>query len=158
MKLHALPSRLRAAGYTLIEALAAASVIAVGATAAVSLSASSVLQEELAFRVAVTRNYQENMLRLWQLGLPRSQVLALMPDQDQNRVLQGQLYGRTAGLNGPNLVESGAVTVSGVVMESAVCTAVVNISEDPTLEVIGASLGLTAYRPNLYSAIRTPAP
>ena len=76
-------SSLRAtAAYTLIEVLAAASIIAIGATAAISLSASSVLQEELAFRVAVTRSYQENMLRLWQLGLPRSQVFGLMPDQE----------------------------------------------------------------------------
>jgi len=160
MRLHPFTACRRhlAAAYTLIEVLAAASVISVGATAVVSLSASSVLQEELAFRVAVTRNYQENMVRLWQLGLPRSQVISLMPDQDQNAVLQTQLFGTTSAATGPSFLEAGLTTVSGFTMEVATCTAVVNIAQEPPAEIAGASLTLTAYRPRLYSTLRTPAP
>lgn len=156
---HLRPSLLlRRVGYTLVEVLAAASIISIGITAVVSLSASSVLQEELAFRVAVTRNYQENMLRLWQLGLPRSQVIGLMPDQDQNAVLQAQLFGTTSTTSGPAILETGTTTVSGVTMEAATCTAVVNISQQPPAEIAGATLTLTAYRPRLYTTLRTPAP
>lgn len=158
MTFHRPSHLLRRAGYTLIEVLAAASILAVGATAAVSLAASSMLQEELAFRVAVTRNHQENMLRLWQLGLSRQQVFALMPDQDQNALLQTQIYGTTAGGTGPSFIENGTSVTSGVSMESASCTAVVNIAQSPPAEIAGASLTLTAYRPRLLTSIRTPAP
>jgi prepilin-type N-terminal cleavage/methylation domain-containing protein len=158
MTIHRPSHFLRRAGYTLIEVLATASILAVGATAAVSLAASSMLQEELAFRVAVTRNYQENMLRLWQLGLSRQQVFALMPDQDQNSLLQTQLFGLTSTNSGPTFIENGTNVTSGVSMESASCTAVVNIAQAPPSEVPGASLTLTAYRPRLLTSIRTPAP
>lgn len=138
--------------YTLIEVLAAASIIAVGTTAAVSLSASLMLQEELAFRVAVTRNYQENMVRLWQLGLSPVQVLSLMPLQSNSAPLNMAIHGT------PMITETGLTTVSGVTMETAACTAVVNISQDPRTEVAGASLTITAFRPRLPTTLRTPAP
>lgn len=144
--------RVRRAGYTLIEVLAAAAIIAVGTTAAVSLSASIMLQEELAFRVAVTRNYQENMIRLWQLGLSPVQIAALMPTQNQNAPLQTAISGI------PSLVETGVTTVSGIEVETALCTAVVNISQNPPTEVPGASLSITAFRPRLISQLRTPVP
>ena len=144
--------RVRRAGYTLIAVLAAAAIIAVGTTAAVSLSASIMLQEELAFRVAVTRNYQENMIRLWQLGLSPVQVAALMPTQSQNAQLQTAISGT------PALVETGLTTVSGIEVETALCTAVVNISQNPPVEVPGASLSITAFRPRLITQLRTPVP
>ncbi|MBL9131271.1 MAG: prepilin-type N-terminal cleavage/methylation domain-containing protein [Verrucomicrobiaceae bacterium] len=152
MKTRTFPSRLRAAGYTLIEVLAAASIIAVGTTAAVSLSASIMLQEELAFRVAVTRNYQENMIRLWQLGLSPVQITALMPAQTQSPPLQTAIHGT------PALVETGVTTVSGTTVETASCTAVVNVSQDPRTEIAGASLTITAFRPRLLTTLRTPVP
>lgn len=144
--------RVHRAGYTLIEVLAAASIISVGTTVAVSLSSSIMLQEELAFRVAVTRNYQENMIRLWQLGLSSVQVTALMPAQNQNPALQTAIHGT------PSLVETGVATISGTSVESAVCTAVVNVSQDPRSEIPGASLTITAYRPRLITSLRTPVP
>lgn len=63
-----LPTALRVSGYTLIEVLAASTVVAIGMSAMVSLTGTLMLQEEMTWRVAVTRNYQENMGRLWQLG------------------------------------------------------------------------------------------
>lgn len=144
--------RARRAAYTLIEVLAAAAIISVGTTAAVSLSASIMLQEELAFRVAVTRNYQENMIRLWQLGLSPVQVTALMPLQNQSAPLQVAVFGT------PALVETGLTTISGTTVETATCTAVVNVSQDPRSEIAGASLSITAFRPRLPTTLRTPVP
>jgi prepilin-type N-terminal cleavage/methylation domain-containing protein len=146
------PTARRTHGYTLIEVLAAGAIISIGTTAMVSLSATLMLQEELANRVAITRNYQENMVRLWQLGLSNVQVTALMPSQAQNAILQQAIFGN------PTLIDSGITTVNGVAMETALCTAVVNASQTPATESAGASFTLTAYRPRLVTDLRTPAP
>ena len=146
------PTARRAQGYTLIEVLAAAAIISIGTTAMVSLSSTLMLQEELANRVSVTRNYQENTVRLWQLGLSTVQITALMPALNQNAILQQALY------NNPTLVESGLTTVNGVVMETALCTAIVNISQNPAAKAVGATFTLTAYRPHLIATLRTAPP
>lgn len=88
MKPHPRINRAQRAAYTLIEVLAAAAIVSIGTTAMVSLSATLMLQEELSSRVALVRNHQENMLRLWQLGLSSLQTAALMPAQAQNALLQ----------------------------------------------------------------------
>lgn len=137
-------------GYTLIEVLAAAAIVSVSATAMVSLSATLMLQEEMALRISVTRNYQENAVRLWQLGLSTVQVNALMPSLTQNAVLQQAMFAA------PTLVESGQTTVNGVVMETLLCTAVVNSSQNPSTKSAGASYTLTAYRPRLVTDLRAP--
>ncbi|MDB6005662.1 MAG: hypothetical protein JWR15_2649 [Prosthecobacter sp.] len=142
----------RARGYTLIEVLAAASIISVGTTAMVSLSSTLMLQEELANRVAVTRNYQENTVRLWQLGLSTVQITALMPALAQNAILQQSLFAN------PVVVENGLTTVNGIVMETALCTAIVNNSQNPAVKAAGASFTLTAYRPHLVTELRTAPP
>lgn len=140
------------AAYTLIEVLAAASIVSIGTTAMVSLSSTLMLQEELANRVAVTRNYQENTVRLWQLGLSTIQITALMPALTQNAVLQQAIFAS------PVVVESGLTTVNGVVMETALCTAIVNSSQNPASKAAGASFTLTAYRPHLVTELRTDPP
>lgn len=141
-----------ASGFTLIELLAAAAIVSIATTAMVSLSATVMLQEEMATRVAITRNYQENMVRLWQLGLSPVQVAAVIPSQTQNVLLEQAIQGT------PSLVETGVTTVNGTAMETALCTAVVNSSQDPYAETPGASFTLTAYRPRLISALRPPPP
>lgn len=142
----------RTSAYTLVETLAAAAIISIAMTALVSLSSTLMLQEELASRVAVTRNYQENTVRLWQLGLSTVQITALMPSPAQNAMLQQAMF------NAPVLVENGLTTVNGVVMETALCTAVVNISQNPSAKAAGASFTLTAYRPRLVTDLRTTPP
>lgn len=143
----------RRAAYTLIEVLAASAVIAVGMTAAVSLSASLMVQEELAFRISVTRNYQENMARLWQLGLTPADVVALMPTQTASPMLNQMIYGT------PTLVESGVANPSNLgSMQAATATAAVNISQDPLNEIQGASLAISVYRPSLPASLRPAAP
>ncbi len=152
MKLHRHIQRAQRAAYTLIEVLAAASIISIGTTAMVSLSSTLMLQEELANRVSITRNYQENTVRLWQLGLSTVQITALMPSLTQNAILQQAIY------TNPVLVENGLTTVNGVVMETALCTAIVNISLNPSTKTAGASFTLTAYRPRLVTDLRTAPP
>jgi len=152
MKLLRHVRRAQRAAYTLIEVLAAACIISIGATAMVSLSSTLMLQEEFANRVAITRNYQENTVRLWQLGLSSVQITALMPSPAQNAILQQAMF------NNPVLVENGLTTVNGVVMETALCTAIVNISQNPSAKAAGASFTLTAYRPRLVTDLRTPPP
>lgn len=145
-------TRASRAAYTLIEVLAAGAIVSIGATAMVTLSSALMLQEELASRVAITRNHQENMVRLWQLGLSTVQITALMPAQNQNALLEQAVFGT------PTLVETGVTTLNGVVMETAVCTAVVNLSQDPRTEAAGASFALNAVRPRLTTTLRPPPP
>lgn len=144
--------RARRAAYTLIEVLAAGAIVSIGTTAMVSLSATLMLQEEFANRIAITRNHQENMVRLWQLGLSTVQITALMPAQNQNAVLEQAIFGT------PTLVETGVTTINGVIVETATCTAIVNASQDPRTEAAGAFYTLTAARPRLTSTLRPPPP
>jgi prepilin-type N-terminal cleavage/methylation domain-containing protein len=87
--------RLRRSGYTLIEVLTAAIIVGVGMTAAVSMSSTMMMQEELSWRVAVAMNYQENSCRLWQLGLSPSEVTAVMPSTSGHPFL-GEILDSTA--------------------------------------------------------------
>jgi prepilin-type N-terminal cleavage/methylation domain-containing protein len=153
MRLPASPlAKLRRA-YTLLEVLAASAVIAVGMAAAVSLGSTMMLQEEMAWRVAVTRNYQENMARLWQLGLSPSDVMALMPTQSASPLLSQMINGT------PAIVETGSVNPSGLgSMQSAAVTAAVNVSQNPTSESQGGVLTLNVYRASLPTTLRPPAP
>lgn len=145
-------SRLTGA-YTLIEVLAASAVVAVGMTAAVSLSSTLMLQEEMAWRVAVTRNYQENMARLWQLGLSPADVTALMPTQTASPLLNQMINGS------PTVIETGTTNPGSLgSMQAAVVTAAVNISQTPGSEVQGAPLTLNVYRASLPASLRPPAP
>lgn len=74
-------------GYTLIEVLTAAVIVGVGVSAAVSMSATMNLQQELSWRVSVALNYQENACRLWQFGLNASDITAIMPGTAGNPFL-----------------------------------------------------------------------
>ncbi len=151
-------------GYTLIELLAAGSVIAVGITAAVSLAGSLMLQEEFAWRVSVTRNYQENMARLWQLGLTPNDINRLMPTQTANPVLAQILYGnpivqetgpQTVGGGGLGGLGGGLLGGSGLAtVEVANCVAAVNISQDIRREEAGAIQSIRAFRPRLPTELR----
>jgi len=71
--------RLLQRGYSLVEVLASTVVIGIGMTAAVSMSSTAMLQEEMSWRVNIGMNYQENAVRLWQLGLDRSDILEVLP-------------------------------------------------------------------------------
>jgi prepilin-type N-terminal cleavage/methylation domain-containing protein len=107
--------RLRPSGYTLIEVLTAAIVVGVGMSAAVSMSSTMMLQEELSWRVAVAMNYQENTCRLWQLGLSPTEVAAVMPDVRGHPFLN-EILDTTA-----SIVPQGIANQSGMgVLEGAI--------------------------------------
>ncbi|MBX7210806.1 MAG: prepilin-type N-terminal cleavage/methylation domain-containing protein [Verrucomicrobiaceae bacterium] len=130
-------------GYTLMEVVASAAVLAVGMAGAVSLSASLMVQQEMSWRVAVARNYQENIARLWQLGLTPGEVMSLIPSASGNPKLS-EVVGAS-----PTLIATGQVNVSSLgVMDEAVCNFTVN-----TANVTGAGAGgtnqVTIYRPTL---------
>jgi prepilin-type N-terminal cleavage/methylation domain-containing protein len=140
-------------GYTLMEVLASSAVVAVGMTAMASLSGTLMIQEELGWRVAVVRNYQENMARLWQLGIDQRQVMNIMPTQTDNAVLNQIINGT------PVLIQTGTTTPSGLgTMQAAAVTASVNISQDPRSERQGAALTLSVYRPSLPTSLRPVVP
>ena len=134
---------LRRAGYSLIEVVAAGAFVAVGMAGVVSLSTSMMAQEELSWRVSVARNYQENMARLWQLGLTPGEVINLIPSASGNSKLS-EVIGTS-----PTLTATGQVNEDSMgVMESAVCSFTIN-----TANVVGAGAGgtnqVTVYRPTL---------
>lgn len=149
-----LPAGIRASGYTLIEVLAASAVVAIGMSAMVSLTGTLMLQEEMSWRVAVTRNYQENMGRLWQLGVRPEDVMNLMPSQADNALLNQIINGN------PNIIQMvGTTSPAGLgAMQSATITAAVNISQNPRIESQGTQLTLSVYRPSLPSSLRPAAP
>jgi len=147
------PSTFCRAGYTLIEVLAASTVVAIGMSAMVSLTGTLMLQEEMTWRVAVTRNYQENMGRLWQLGVRPEDVLNLMPSQADNALLNQIINGT------PSIIQLGTTNPSGLgVMQAAAITAAVNISQNPKTESQGSPLTLSIYRPSLPPSLRPAAP
>ena len=141
MKTVKTPSRRRWSGYTLVEVLAAGAVIAVGMGAAAVMSGTLMTQEEMSWRTDVSRNYQENMARLWQLGISDSDVLRLMPTPRSNPKLAEFIYGQ------PTFSEVGSVSVAGAVdMDAATSTVITNASKDPSVEVSGATFVMTVYR------------
>ena len=131
------------AGYTLVEVVIAGAVIAVGMAGAASLSSTMMAQEELSWRVSVARNYQENLVRLWQLGLSPSEVMNLIPSASGNPKLS-EVIGAS-----PTLTATGQSNVAAMgVMDSAVCSFTIS-----TVNVAGAGAGgtnqVTVYRPTL---------
>jgi prepilin-type N-terminal cleavage/methylation domain-containing protein len=92
--------------YTLIEVLTAAVIVGVGVSAAVSMSTTMTLQQELSWRVSVALNYQENACRLWQLGLGPNDITAVMPGTKGNPFLG-------------EVLETGAITSTSAVANSS---------------------------------------
>ncbi|MCB1224951.1 MAG: prepilin-type N-terminal cleavage/methylation domain-containing protein [Verrucomicrobiales bacterium] len=118
-------SRRSVRGYSLIEVLAASAVLGLAAAAGASLLGSMAVQEEMSHRVAVVRNHQENMARVWQLGLSPAEVDALMPTAAGSEPLANVLFGS------PAILPSGNVSLGadgGATVELAVCRASVNVS------------------------------
>lgn len=139
-------------GYTLIEVLVAAAVVSVGMAAMISLSSSMVLQEDLAWRTAIIRNYQENMARLWQLGLSPFEVNKVMPDIAHSRNLRETIFGEPSII----VIAPNPVDIAGLgKMQRAEIRATVNISADLEATVEGSAYTLTAYRPYLPETLRT---
>jgi type II secretory pathway pseudopilin PulG len=116
-----------ARGYSLAEVMVATVMIGMAMGASLSLTSTIIVQEELSWRTTVALNYQENMARLWQLGLgtggsgdtlsPR--VTDIMPVASTNRVLSEALnslptatLGTTAAQGGLGTLETATAQVT----------------------------------------------
>jgi type II secretory pathway pseudopilin PulG len=141
--------RISRKAYTLIEVLAAGAVVAVGAGAAASLAASVGIQEDLARRVAVTRNYQENMARLWQLGLEPVDIIALMPTMDGNRYLNAALFDRGQIIPQGTVSVGGASGANTAAVETAICRISANIARNPAARQEGSPMDILICRPTV---------
>lgn len=71
---------MRAAGYSLIEVLVAAAVVAVGLTAATILVGSIMSQQELSLVSLRASNLQEQAVTLYRLGVEPTNIRAIMPE------------------------------------------------------------------------------
>ena len=129
----------------MIEVLAAGAVVAVAVGAAASLSASVSLQEEHARRVAVVRNLQENMARMWQLGLRPNEIANILPLGNDSL--------NTALFDQPQIIETGETTVGStadpITVETALCRASVNIGLNAVSKEQGAYFEIMACRPSI---------
>lgn len=67
-------------GYTIVEAMVAVSILMLGVAAAAALSMTMVTQEDINARVSRAVNWQENAVRLYQLGLGTSSDLSEIND------------------------------------------------------------------------------
>lgn len=67
------------AGYSLVEVLIAAAIVALGIGAAALLALTMVSQQEGSARVVRALNYQEQAGRLYQLGVSASDIPGIMP-------------------------------------------------------------------------------
>ena len=65
--------------YTLIEALVASSVLLIGISAAASMSLAMVTQEEITERSVKAFNYLDNATALYQSGVDKSKIAAMLP-------------------------------------------------------------------------------
>lgn len=74
-------SNLREGGYTLIEVLVAAFIVAAGVAAAAILSMTMISQQEASARIIRAINYQEQAVRLYQLGLDAPTITNILPTE-----------------------------------------------------------------------------
>ncbi len=108
--------------YTLIEALVASSVLLIGISAAASMSLAMVTQEEITERSVKAFNYLDNATALYQSGVDKSKIAAMLPAEPVVTALT--ITDRT--INATNLdplpsalisvtyTSNGATTASGV--------------------------------------------
>lgn len=73
--------------YTIIETMVAVSLLMFGVAAAAALSNTIVQQEEINARTARAVNWQENAVRLYQLGIDGSAILDVLPVLPQPHTL-----------------------------------------------------------------------
>jgi prepilin-type N-terminal cleavage/methylation domain-containing protein len=143
----------RAYGYSLMEVMAASSVIAIALGALASMAGTMNMQEEAAWRAAIVRNHQENMVRLWQLGLTPAEVNSIMPDPATNPELSRCFF------SSPELTETSDHTINSSLgsMEKAVCEVTINATLNSGGKTAGALCRQTVYRAKLPTLLRPPA-
>ena len=131
-------------GFTLVEVLTSAIVIGIGLAAAVSMSSTVMLQEELAWRASVALNQQENAARLWQLGFDRNEINSLLP---ANPVVSEVLVTSSAGtVTTPVSPTSVTDPLAGDLEKGVTSATVRNFSNASTQ---GSTTAVEMYRPTI---------
>ncbi len=67
--------------YTIVEALVSSSILLIGISAAASMSLTLLTQEEINERSVKVFNHLDNAARLYQLGVPVSEIEAILPEE-----------------------------------------------------------------------------
>lgn len=113
---------MRCAGYSLIEVMIAASILAVGLTAATVLVGTLMTQQEINAVSLRAANLQEQAIRLYRLGMPPEEIVALLPEATlQGTVPTDEKYAVDFGASETNTFE---VDGSQVTVEVTPCTLV----------------------------------
>ena len=107
------PVTLSQRAYSLIEVLAASSIIVIALGAALSLGIATVSQEESGSRIARGLSIQENAARLFRLGLSPEEIIRLIPPDPCVEELL---------ISDPYSVMAGSVTVSASDIKLTVIT------------------------------------
>ena len=131
----------RRAGYSLIEGLVAAAILAAGIAAAASLAASMTQQEELARGQSAAVRLAETIARIWQMGADPSAVLLR---QTQGLPGSSGVNPMTWSLSAISTVSLGAD--SGV-SQGAMEQTTVTVTYTPSGAATQATVTLTALRP-----------
>jgi prepilin-type N-terminal cleavage/methylation domain-containing protein len=131
------------AAYTLIEVLVASALIALVLAGAAAMALIVVTQEETGARVARVVNYQEQAVRLWQLGLEPSTIQTILPGEPAITSLAFDTS--TVTLTGVGSVEHAVCTVTFLPNQGASSWSAGRwTAGDPSIERTRA---VTAYRP-----------
>jgi len=125
-------------GYTLVEALIAASLLIIAIAAAVTLTLTMTAQEEANQEFSRAINYHEQAARLFQLGLSPTTIAQILPEEPVVDSLTFNVSDTT--ITGVGVVEAGTCTV--VVQSPKQQLDGMNSTDDRTLE-------LTVVRPSI---------
>lgn len=93
-------------GYSLVEVMIAAAIIAVGLTAAAVLVGSLMTQQEINAASLRATNLQEQAVRLYRLDLPTASITELLPESASTNLQPA------AGAYGLNFTAAGTTTVT----------------------------------------------
>jgi type II secretory pathway pseudopilin PulG len=129
------------AGYTLIEILAAAGLIAGAVAAASSLTMTMTTQEELTRGQSAAIRYGESIARLWQLGVNPSAVLL---SQRQGLLNSNGVASMTFTINEGTPSDLGD---DGGIAEGTVETATVSVTWQPYGSAAESTLSFDVIRP-----------
>jgi len=139
-------SILRPKGYTLVEVLASAVVIGMGMAAAVSLSSTVMLQEEMAWRVSVALNYQENASRVWQLGFEPAEITGANGIMPMNPYMNQLMVAANNAVTVVNPSTDLSDPTAGDLEETTTTTTVRNFSSSATN---GSTTVTSIFRPTI---------
>jgi prepilin-type N-terminal cleavage/methylation domain-containing protein len=117
-------------GYSLIEVLVAAVIVAMGIAAAAVLAMTMVSQQETSAKVVRALNYQEQACRLFQLDVAPAEIIKILPTESSVTSL-------TFGVTDVTVTDVGRVKM-------ATCTNVITTS----------GFGSSATRTNVMAVIR----